>query len=389
MATTTKYGSLQDYLDGTYDDKIFIFQLVKENKKPNFFSNIHPTTFQGGIPVRFPAQVDIPSTDRVKDQKGKVRNIRYLAGAKSIFVDEMTAEEKANPIEPYIKIVNGQVIAPGYDKCLVDYLFMSNWNKESKGKITEKPDEYFLVDREAHFDKIINQDVERSKAKNWCNTAPVDDIINYALILYGSDFVFNSNKTPSEIRFNLNSTAALNPAKFMFDKDTDATYRKGIIIKAIHVGVLVKNIQTNSIAWANNPGNPFSVAPIGIEPISYCVTASFTPDGEIIFTEVLRRLKPQVKATMVASAKDTIKEEDEQADESETTFQDAAGKTQWESLIDTLVAKGVVREAGSYYYFANDKWNGRKTFKKAMQFDEALLSKLREALQRLETIVVD
>ena len=38
MATSTKYGSLEDYQAGEYDDKIFIFQLVKENKKPNFFS---------------------------------------------------------------------------------------------------------------------------------------------------------------------------------------------------------------------------------------------------------------------------------------------------------------------------------------------------------------
>ncbi len=385
MATTTKYGGLEDFQSGNFADKVFIFQLAKENKKPNFFNNIHPTTFQGGNAVRFPAQVDIPSTDRVKDAKGNVRNIRYLPGAKTIFVDEMTEEEKKNTAEPYIKIVNGQVVAPGYDRCLVNYLFASNWNKNAVGKMTDKPDEYFLVDREAHFSAIINQDSKRQEAKNWCNTAPIDDIVNYALILYGSEFVFNSNKSPSELRFNLNSTAALNPTKFMTDKDTDATYRRGIVIKAVHTGVLVKNIQTNSVAWSNNPNNPFSVAPIGMDPIMHCVTATFTPDGEVIFAEILRRLKPQVKAAMVASAKNTIIEgepEEEEGDEKK-------GVMQWEEFIDELVSKDAVKEGGTWFFFGEEKWNGRKTFKKAMKTDESLLRRLREALSRLETIKLD
>jgi hypothetical protein len=382
MATTTKYGSLEDYEKGEYEDKVFIFQLVKENSKPNYFSNVHPTTFNGGTAVRFPAQVDIPSTDRIKDAHGKVRNIRYLLGAKSIFVDEMTPEEKSNPIEHYLKIVNGQIVAPGYDKCLVDFLFLSNWNRDAKGKIVDKPDEYFLVDREAHFSKIINKGVESAKARDWCISAPIDDIVNYALILYGTDFVFNNNKSTAELRVDLSNTAALNPTKFMADKDTESTYRKGIIIRAIHKGIIVKNLANNSVAWSNNPGNPFSIAPIGIDTITHCVAGTFTPDGETIFAEVLKRLMPKVKAEMVSNAKDTIVEDVELQTTKKEIDTDPFG-----ALIDNLVAKGVLKESGTWLYFGEKKWAGKKNMKAAMRESEELRNSLDWALGRVDTIL--
>ena len=382
MATTTKYGSLEDYEKGEYEDKVFIFQLTKENTKPNYFSNVHPTTFNGGTAVRFPAQVDIPSTDRIKDAEGKVRNIRYLLGAKTIFVDEMTAEEKSNPTEHYLKIVNGQIIAPGYDKCLVDYLFSANWNRDAKGKIADKPDEYFLVDREAHFSKILNSSTEKAKARDWCTTAPIDDIVNYALILYGSDFVFNSNKSPAELRVDLSNTANLNATKFMADKDTDSTYRKGVIIRAIHNGIIVKNLQTNAVAWANNPGNPFSIAPIGVDAITHCVASSFTPDGEVVFAEILKRLKPKVKAEMVANAKDTIVDPSIEVPAKHEIDPDPFG-----NLIDNLIDKGVIKEAGTWLYFGDDKWAGKKNLKKAMRDSESLRNAFDWALNKVDTIL--
>ena len=388
MATTTKNGSLEDYLNGNYEDKTFTFQLVNTNHKPNFFSNVNPHTYTGGTPVRFPAQVDFPSTDRVRDAKGKVRNIRYLSGAKSIFVDEMTAEEQNNKVEPYLKIINGQIIAPGYDKCLIDFLFISNWNRDSKGKISDKPDEYFLVDRESHFKGVIDKNAAKAKAQTWCDTAPIDDIYNYAIVLFGSDFVHHSNKSGSELRVDLGNTAQLNPTKFMDEKDTDATFRKGVIINAIDKKILIKNIQNNSVAWSNNPGNPFSVAPIGIDALTHCVTATFTPDGEQIFAEILKRLKPQKKAAMIIDAASTIIEEmPEEKPKPYVVPKKEEPVDKWFKLIGSLVSKGVVREAGLWLYYGDRKWAGKKNMKSSIMNEETLLTSLKEALANVETIV--
>lgn len=379
MKTTTKNGSLEDYKAGidTYKDKIFTFRLTQVNANPSVVTGVDNNTNEGGVPQHFPPLVVIPATDTIL-HSGRRRNIKYVPGAKTIFVEDMTPEEKANTTNYAFKFVKGIKVVEGYDSNLLDYFMHTNWNTGNPDKITTKPFEFFLVDREAFFKKSTDHSKVLNQARTWCDTAPSQEIINYALPLMGVEWV--NTKDVHEIRFNLKHLAEQNPEKFIKDKDSASTKRKGVVLQAILKKVLIANPSAGTVSWSSNLGEALSLAPIGIDTVDHFVAATFTPDGERIYLEVCKQLQPQVQAVMNPVMPTNIKP---------VLEVNHLASTDVEELVTELFEKGVVVKNGPAWIKSatNDKmkWTGKTALAQALKNEPETLATLKAELSKLQT----
>jgi hypothetical protein len=290
MATKVRpKGTYADYLSGDYSDKVFVFELVKKNPV-----NALMKSKETGKAVRYPLSKMIPCVGTVyeKGPSGQMapRKIRYVPGENSIYVDEQTPDDKFPKTKVFANWVNGRLTVDGIDSPRLNFFMKWDANETKEGRDQNKKAKFRLVDTTLMAKKDREKDKVKFDVVNWCYTADFLTKIEPFASLYFTHEQMSQNA--EDIRWNLKIMAERNPAAFQRMLDDPNTERKIVVKQAIKKGFVVINVTQNSVAWAQNPNAPFSVAAPGVDPIEDFANKSKSGDGERYYKAICDLVNP-------------------------------------------------------------------------------------------------
>ena len=248
----------------------FIYELNK--------SSIDPRTGQ----KRFPVVNLIPSEDIIYDPETNTqRNIRYVRGEKSIFVDEQSdaaAEKKSKPII----FQNGLLAVPYTNPLLKKFLDYSNFNSSNPNRISSSKSIYFLVDKGEEAKVTVARTIKEVEAASVALKMPLEQLLGYARVLG-----VNVDKSTDEIRYDMMQIAKKDPKSFIDGLDDPRTEYAEVFILAKEYNVL-SNSKTD-ISWVN--GGMICTIPLGVSPVEKATDFFISEEGEVVYKEVRRRLE--------------------------------------------------------------------------------------------------
>lgn len=364
-------GTMKDFLNNTTQGKDFIFELTQRNPEPS-------VTSANGTPMYYPPSVHVPLRSEVYDPKlGMNRIVNYAPGERFLFLDEQSEITKNSNKEFMAEFKSGYYIAHGENTMLLKALMMSAYNESNADRDKSKPALFKFVDTSSNYNNIVKEGARYAEALTWVFTADFDAVKAYARVLLGD----NMGNDAAEVRYNMERIAAQDPDKFLTDLKSPTTMRKHYVLEAIERRVLHVNYGQNSISWYNNQGSPLSTAPIGVDPIDHFVKATFTPDGEKVFSEIQSMASPQITHQPSNNTVPVNIPEVPQGlpDKIEHTGVSDSEATE---MLNALIERGTIEKAGAWYLYKSQKWQGFGKFKDALAGDALLLREIRKEFNK-------
>ncbi|MES3018140.1 MAG: hypothetical protein V4721_10185 [Bacteroidota bacterium] len=293
-------GTYADYLNGDTEGKVFIFELIKNNK-----NNPQVVSAETGRPVPFPLSVPFPMVGRIfwKDPKsGKVtpRKIRFAEGEGSIFVDEQTPDKDNPKTKVFAKFINGKIQIMGEESVQLKFIMSWDINATKSDRDEKKQAKFFLVDSSKAIAKSRIAHKERFAVEKWCDETELDKVLAVAELKLSSEQMV---QPAEDIRFNLSLIAARNPSEFLAMLEDPKTERRYIIKKAIKKGFITINDRNNGVFWSDNPSSPLTVAAPGKDIMEDFIAKSFSGDGERYFEAIRQAVEPQSVVVQEAAVK--------------------------------------------------------------------------------------
>lgn len=299
-------GTYADYLSGNTEDKIFVFELSKNNgQSKRMFSK------ETGRGIKFPLSKMIPMIGTIYDPKLKFpRKIRFVDGENTIFVDEQTPDDKKPKMKVFVDFVNGRKTIDGKDSVMLKFFMEWDINATKPTRDIKKKAEFFLVDTSQMVAKAKKIDKDKFAAAQWCYDAPLDKVLAVASLKLNSEQMVQQS---DDIRWNLKIIAERDPEAFLKMLEDPSTERRFIMMKALEKGVVMINAHINAMCWSDNPNNPMTVAPAGKDVLEDFITKSFSTDGERYFRAIedlvtpkkIVDAEPTEKVVFVAETKQT------------------------------------------------------------------------------------
>lgn len=356
MQLNKKAGSYDDYLKGNYEDKVFFFELVSPNNDSSMISE------RSKKRVIFPPYSSIRLQDRIQVKDKGLVEIRVCAGENSIYKSEQTPDDKVSKKVSRAAFVRGNLVVEGYDKQLLDFMMLSNWNESNPKRVQGSRKIFKLLDPKTSYASSIQAEKKDAEAKHWCLNANFSEVMAYAKVLQMKNV---DMKEEDAIRWDMKLIAARNPSKFLSDMDKDETKRMFVVITAIEKGVL--EVKSNSIFWAKNSLNPILTVPSGKDHKAHLVDWTFTNDGQEFYKELYKELKAgkEEKAPAAPLYVFTGVTEDQATD-----------------LFATALDKGVISKNANWFSFKTWKFIGHEKVKEALKTDGEFLEQLKAELNK-------
>lgn len=281
-------GTYADYLKGDTEDKIFVFELSKNNgQSKRMYSK------ETGRGIKFPLSKMIPMIGTIYDPAKKFpRKIRFVDGENTIFVDEQTPDDKKPKTKVFVDFVNGRKTVDGRDSVMLKFFMEWDINATKPTRDIKKKAEFFLVDTSQMVAKAKKVDKDKFAAAQWCYDAPLDKVLAVASLKLNAE---QMAQQADDIRWNLKMIAERDPEAFLKMLEDPSTERRFIMMKALDRGVVVINVQINAMCWSDNPNNPMTVAPAGKDVLEDFITKSFSTDGERYFRAIEELVNPAPK----------------------------------------------------------------------------------------------
>ena len=363
-----KYASLEDYKTNNFKDKLFLFQLTEKNSNPSM-------TKSDGRPMFYPPKYKFQYlVDEVYDaSSGSRREIRYAQGVQTIYVDKQNPELDYTKKNFKSEFLDGLLIIEGSNKLAIDYLMNTNFNKGNPNRDRSKVSVFEFIDKQGEYKNVVANDMKEQEAATWCYNAPFEDVLAYARVKLGKV----EGKDSDEIRWNMRAIAKMNPIAFMSEKDKPLTKRKHSVLNALDRNIIAVNASSNSVVWFENPNQPLTTAPIGVDAIDHFVQATFTNDGELIYSAIVDRMKPVIKNATILNTFIPEARPVEQEVSKPVLEVNAEG---WKDLVDMYEAgidKSVVKKQGAWIMYGDYKIQGKTAFIEKMKTDEKMLEKMK------------
>ena len=285
-------GTYADYVNGDYQDKQFVFELVKRNG-----ANAVMASKETGKVVPFPMSYPLPLVGTVffKDPVSKrtyPRRIRYVIGENEIYEDLQVAKDKALNEKPRPVVANfikGRFYVDGNDSTLLKYMFTSDVCETKEGRDGKKEIIYRLVDKSTQNNKFKEQFKLEFDTVNWCQTADLKTkILPLAKLILNEEQLLQSS---SDIRFDLTVMAKRNPGAFKTMLDDPKTERGIILNAAVELGIIGVNTHMNALYWTHDMQSPFSVAEVGHNPLKDFIAKSFTTQREGVYYQIKKAVE--------------------------------------------------------------------------------------------------
>jgi hypothetical protein len=165
----------------------FISEPVKKKKEKQWYE--YELTEKHFVPGNtrppFPENYIIKNTDVIFDHiTGTEREIRYLEGVNTIWVDEQEKlSDSKKKQRPELRFVWGKMRVPAQKTALVHFLNVSNMNKANPHRLPESRAIFKLVDEEAIEQANYKKFESEMNATELAKTAPYDIMLPHAKFL--------------------------------------------------------------------------------------------------------------------------------------------------------------------------------------------------------------
>jgi hypothetical protein len=369
-----EHATIGDFKSGDYHDKLFLFHLAQRKSQAVF-------TKYDGTPVHYPKRRFVNLIDTIYDKnKGMRRNIKYVEGCTSIFVDEQDKETDGKARMYRTEFKHGKYLVLGNNPKLIEFMMITNFNGSNPDRDTGVIPLFNFVDQKKKFKEIMKKEEFEQDAVHWCNKAPFQEVLRYARVLLAKQV---DSMDSDEIRYNMKQFAKARPERFMSDKKVPRIIRKSHILEAIDKEILFINEATRSISWQNSQNIPIVTAPVGVDAVDHFVQTSFTLEGEKIYNAIKDFLFPKMvdPSSIINSDIPTGKLEPEEVIEpllaADEDFADL------EKLFDIGIEAGVIQSKKNWHHYQHWKAMGKPNFVKELRLDRTLLNTLRKELRTI------
>ena len=180
----------------------------------------------------------------------KRREIRYCKNEPSIYIEEQSKLSRPETL----KFSQGIIVVMPDNPALLEYLRTSNLNKSNKNRLSDLNPEFFEVSKKQEAKVSIEDEITSLEAIQLALTAPLDKIVPIAKYLK-----INTNRSISEIRYDLKAMASKNPIGFNKLFDDKEAFLIGSVKMSQEYGII--KIENNKISWDN--GTLITAVPLG------------------------------------------------------------------------------------------------------------------------------
>lgn len=222
-------GKMQLSIDPS---KNYVFELIEQSKAKR--------------------NVVVGSTNRIFDtNENRIREIKYLPVANTIYVDEMDHSFiEATP--PYLGFNNNVLPVSGRDVRLIEYLMAHDDNEDNPKRLNNRPPMFRIVDKSIIERKKTEDydllDTAREKIKE----KDADDLRPLARIIFGiieEDDNALRNKL-RDLTNHSNLSKAAEKAKLIIENITNPKHeRQYMILKGFDSGILTLKPNNNCVVW--------------------------------------------------------------------------------------------------------------------------------------------
>lgn len=200
--------------------------------------------FEAVVKSKNPRNELIGSTCTIFDPvQQRTRQIRYIPIADTIYVDEMGERYKDYAL-PTISMYNNKIEVPGTDARLVEYLMAHDAYDGNENRLSRRPAEFTLVNKEdieLKKEQLYNY---KLKALNAINAADIKELLPLARV------VFNVLATDTlSVKNELRKYAETKPATILNNIDNPRVVRGYLIQGALDHGILEINQENKSLMW--------------------------------------------------------------------------------------------------------------------------------------------
>jgi hypothetical protein len=262
----------------------------KQAKKPDFhvFQLIQTfyVTTPGKLP--YPENYLIKNEDIIFDEEtGTERNIRYLEGVSSIWVeDQEHLSEQKQRQRPDVRFVNGYLRVPSNKPSLLEFLKKSNMNVDVKNRMAGSKPLYKMLDFQAEESKNMEKAEIRMDAMRIAMDAPLDMMIPHAKYL-GIKFVNAQNVERGEkaIRFDYLNIADKNPDMFIKTYNNPLVKIQYVVQKAMASGLVDTSSVKGQAIWGDSKSYIAQI-PDGKEPLQFLAEFCLTEKGKEFYSQI-------------------------------------------------------------------------------------------------------
>jgi hypothetical protein len=235
------------------EPEMYIFRLLKE----------HPKYHEGAS--IFPPYFTIPNSDIILWNFGtesepdfQPREIRYIDGVKSIFIDEQEvhgplADSILNKQTNIITFNDGHLKVPSWNKPLVQFLKLNNQCSVNTNKFKMVGNTYALLDYGNTDDNVVELGKKKDRAYDLARSASEDDMIPHAKFL-GIPFTHSSTGEQREmdvIREDYKAKALADPEKFLLMANNPKLKLRYLVEKGLEQSIITVGLVKNQAHWVS------------------------------------------------------------------------------------------------------------------------------------------
>ena len=339
--------------------------LFKSTKNP---TNVYP---------HFSASENIPSTCEILwfplDANGNrtgegeyPRQIRYVRGAKSIFVDEMSDIEVEKKAEKIVMKI-GFITIPTRDKNLLNYLRYCGYNDANNDTRINSGVLFAEQDYEKEATIQVAREKQLIEAQNFVYTAPIDEIRAFAEVLCKTKADIDGVRLrgDDEIRRSLIPIAQTKPEIFVDGLKSQSLKNKVFITRAVQKGIIKIDDEQRRLTWAKG-GEQIIESAIGLNVMDH-------------FAEYADKSPENIKTL------DAIKE---MLSSSNSEVATSAPQLTWqESLIEEAINDEIITQSGGNWFMISGEEGEDPVFK--VQGKKKLIKAITENKDNLMGLIAE
>lgn len=275
----------------------FIPEPVKKKKEKQWYEYELVEKFQvnttGSSKPPFPENYLIKNTDVVFDHiTGTEREVRYLEGVNTIWVDEQTnLSENKTRQRPEIRFVYGRLRVPSQKTALRHFLEVTNMNKGNKQRLPESRAIFKMIDEEAIEMANYKKFEAEMNATELAKVAPYDIMLPHAKFLgvnvKDKEGSFVSELALRPLYYNI---ANRMPDMFIKTYNNPSVLSKFIIDRAVEKNIISLGHVKGQAVWADSK-TFIAQIPDNKKPAEFLAEFCLTEKGRDFYVEIKSMVK--------------------------------------------------------------------------------------------------
>lgn len=275
----------------------FIPEPVKKKKEKQWYEYELTEKFQvntvGSTKPPFPENYLIKNTDVIFDhESGTEREVRYLEGVNTIWVDEQTnLSENKTRQRPEIRFVYGRLRVPAQKTALRHFLEVTNMNKGNKHRLPDSRAIFKMIDEDAIEAANYKKFEAEMNATELAKSAPYDTMLPHAKYL-GVNVKDKDGNFISEMALRPLYYNVANRMSDLFIKtyNNPSVLSKFIIDRAVEKNIINLTHVKGQAVWSDSKSFIAQI-PDNKKPAEFLAEFCLTEKGRDFYVEVKSMVK--------------------------------------------------------------------------------------------------